>query len=399
MYNIKAVIFDMDGTVFDTEKVYLSIIKKIIEKHKKIVSNEEINSLIGKSVNQVVNFINEKISADINSVLQEFENEYNNFLNENSLSTKKGVKELLAYLNANNIKKAMATSASKDLMDFNFSRSDLSQSEFEFILTLNDVKNPKPDKEIYQKACEKFNLLPSECLVIEDSVVGATSALNAGCVVALIPDCETQTVELDKKLHLKFYDMTEVVSFLEFNKIDCSKRFLNNEKEPQYLLDRLKKCQELVFQFNNTPLTQPEEQEKLLRQIFPNLGKNAKVMPPLYVDRGDEMYIGDNFFANYNVCFLDLPSIHIGNNCRFAPFSGIYNIGHAFNPQERIDNKVTAQNVYVGNNVWVGAHAQILGGVKIGDNAIIGAGAVVTKDVAPNTIVAGNPAKKIKFIL
>ena len=122
----------------------------------------------------------------------------------------------------------MATSASKDLMDFNFSRSDLSQSEFEFILTLNDVKNPKPDKEIYQKACEKFNLLPSECLAIEDSLVGATSALNAGCVVALIPDCETQTVELDKKLHLKFYDMTEVVSFLEFNKIDCSKRFLNN---------------------------------------------------------------------------------------------------------------------------------------------------------------------------
>ena len=107
--------------------------------------------------------------------------------------------------------------------------------------------------------------------------------------------------------------------------------------------------------------------------------------------------MGDNFHADYNCTMLDLAEIHIGNNCLIGPDVGIYTAGHRLEPEGRILD-VYALPINIGNDVWIGGHSTILPGVTIGDGAVVAAGAVVTKNVEPKTIVGGVPAKVIKKI-
>ena len=153
----------------------------------------------------------------------------------------------------------------------------------------------------------------------------------------------------------------------------------------------------LTKQLNSLTVAGHNEKQRILRELFGSVGSNASVDDNFHCDFGQNIHVGDNFHADYNCTMLDLAEIHIGHNCLIGPDVGIYTAGHRLEPEGRVLD-VYGLPITIGNDVWIGGHSTILPGVTIGDGAVIAAGSVVNKDVAPRTLVGGNPAKMIKVI-
>ncbi|WP_058225179.1 sugar O-acetyltransferase [Lactococcus lactis] len=154
----------------------------------------------------------------------------------------------------------------------------------------------------------------------------------------------------------------------------------------------------IIQKINNTPIEEKETIVALERQVFGETGDNLYVTPPFQVDYGRHVEIGNNFYANMDCIFLDVNKIKIGNNVMVGPRVSFYTAGHPIDPQIRIEELEFGLPITVEDNVWIGGSATILPGVTIGKNSIIAAGAVVTKDVAANTVFGGNPAQLIRAI-
>lgn len=154
----------------------------------------------------------------------------------------------------------------------------------------------------------------------------------------------------------------------------------------------------LAYKINHTPIENKEEIINLEKKLFGKTGNYIYVNPPLHVDYGRHIEIGENFYANMDCVFLDVNKITFGNNVMVGPRAGFYTAGHPIDAEVRIEELEFGYPIVVEDNVWIGANAIILPGVTIGKNAIVAAGSVVTKDVLPNTIVGGNPAKLIREI-
>ena len=121
------------------------------------------------------------------------------------------------------------------------------------------------------------------------------------------------------------------------------------------------------------------------------------LIPPFYATGGTGMKLGRNVFVNQNCTFYDLGGLEIGDDVMIGPNVSLITSGHPVEPSRRRDG-VIAKPIVIERNVWIGAGATIIGGVTIGENAVVAAAAVVTRDVPPNTLVGGNPAKIIRSI-
>lgn len=130
------------------------------------------------------------------------------------------------------------------------------------------------------------------------------------------------------------------------------------------------------------------------------LGKSegAFINPPFYCDYGKHIEVGRNFFANYNCTLLDVAKIKIGDNCQMAPNVAIYTAGHPIYPVTRNSAYEYGKEVTIGDNVWLGGNTVVCPGVHIGNNVVIGAGSVVTKDIPDWSLAAGNPCRVIRQI-
>lgn len=147
----------------------------------------------------------------------------------------------------------------------------------------------------------------------------------------------------------------------------------------------------------NTKYNTPERIRELFSQLTASkIGENFRMFPPFYTECGKNLKIGNNVFINANCRFQDNGGIDIGEDTMIGQNVTIVTLNHDINPKTR--KNTTPQPVKVGKNVWIGADCTILPGVAIEDNAIVGAGSVVTKSVSKNTVVAGNPAKLIRRI-
>lgn len=141
----------------------------------------------------------------------------------------------------------------------------------------------------------------------------------------------------------------------------------------------------------------PSEIRDLLSQITSReLDESVTIFTPLYVNYGKNTKIGKNVFINFNCTILDLGGVTIEDNVLIAPNVNILSEGHPISPNER--QSLISKHIHIKKNAWIGANATILQGVTIGENAVVAAGSVVTKDVPDNTIVGGIPAKIIKNI-
>ena len=147
----------------------------------------------------------------------------------------------------------------------------------------------------------------------------------------------------------------------------------------------------------NSSYHEPEEIRKLFSEIIGKpVDPSFRMFPPFYTDCGRNIYVGKNVFINCCCHFQDQGGVYIGDDVLIGSHVVFATINHGQSPDARSDN--IPSPIHIGNKVWIGSHATILPGVTIGDNAIIAAGAVVTKDVPANTVAGGVPAKIIKNI-
>lgn len=141
----------------------------------------------------------------------------------------------------------------------------------------------------------------------------------------------------------------------------------------------------------------PEEHLMLLREITGKyIDRSVAIFPPIYINNGTNLEIGKNVFINFDCTFLALGGIVIEDDVLIGPKVSILSEGHPLNPEQR--HSLIPQKIIIKRNVWIGANSTLLSGITIGENAVIAAGSVVTKDVPANTLVAGIPAKRIKSI-
>ena len=163
--------------------------------------------------------------------------------------------------------------------------------------------------------------------------------------------------------------------------------------------DRLE-CRKKIYKFNNMSPDEEEESLKYLKEEI--LGKVGggyfNIEKPFRCDYGYNIEIGDNFFANYNFVVLDVGKVRIGNNVQIAPNVGLYTAGHPLHPDSRNSGYEYGIDITIGDNVWIGGSVCVMPGVTIGNNAVIGAGSVVTKDIPENAIAVGNPARVLRYI-
>ncbi|WP_026888641.1 sugar O-acetyltransferase [Clostridium beijerinckii] len=148
-------------------------------------------------------------------------------------------------------------------------------------------------------------------------------------------------------------------------------------------------------------LLRPDEMnrmEELIKDILGKTGDKVFIEQPFHCDYGQNIEVGNNFFANYNCTILDVGKVVIGENVLFAPNVSIYTAGHPIHPESRNSGYEYGIDVIIGDNVWVGGSVVINPGVKIGNNVVIGSGSVVTKDIPDNVIAVGNPCKVVREI-
>lgn len=145
--------------------------------------------------------------------------------------------------------------------------------------------------------------------------------------------------------------------------------------------------------YNKTTEDDVEVREEIKRQLFRSVGKNVFIEPDFICEMGNNITIGDHVFMNFGCIIFDMGEVTIGDHVMFGPRVGIYPTNHAFDPEERINNVVISKPVHIGSRVWVAADVKIVQGVTIGDDSIIGAGSVVTKDIPAGVIAAGNPCR------
>lgn len=159
------------------------------------------------------------------------------------------------------------------------------------------------------------------------------------------------------------------------------------------------RAKELCFDFNNARPSDIKEKNRIIETLFGKIGKNFWIEFPFVCDYGYNIIAGDNLYINHNCTVLDCATVTFGNNVMIAPNVGIFTAGHPLDPKLRHKDLLEfAYPITVGNNVWIGANVIILPGVSIGDNSVIGAGSVVTKDIPENSVAIGNPCKVIKKI-
>lgn len=165
---------------------------------------------------------------------------------------------------------------------------------------------------------------------------------------------------------------------------------------PRLVMDRTL-ANRICTKYNKRVFTEINMRSRLLRKIIHTEG-NFWIHPPFHFDYGYNIHIGKNVMLNYGCVILDVCPVHIGSHTLIGPGTHIYTACHSLDPQERKDCLEFGKPVTIGENVWIGGNCCILPGVTIGDNAVIGAGSVVTKDIEANVVAAGNPCRIIRRI-
>jgi len=158
-------------------------------------------------------------------------------------------------------------------------------------------------------------------------------------------------------------------------------------------------CLEKLYDYNATRPSQTEKRNKLLKEMFAEIGENCYIEPPLHANwAGKNVHFGKNVYANFNLTLVDDTHIYVGDYTMLGPNVVLASAGHPILPELR--ERIYQYNipVRIGKNCWLGAGVIVLPGVTIGDNSVIGAGSVVTKDIPANVVAVGTPCRVLRKI-
>ena len=158
-------------------------------------------------------------------------------------------------------------------------------------------------------------------------------------------------------------------------------------------------CLEKLYDFNATRPHELEKRTALLKEMFAEIGENCYIEPPFHTNWGGKhIHFGKNVYGNFNLTLVDDTHIYVGDYTMFGPNVVVATAGHPILPELREQGYQYNAPVRIGKNCWLGAGVIVLPGVTIGDNVVIGAGSVVTKDIPSNVVAVGNPCKVLREV-
>ncbi len=182
------------------------------------------------------------------------------------------------------------------------------------------------------------------------------------------------------------------------SKEDGTKIIPSRMPESAAMLANVKRAIAITANLNRLTFNDADEVRTLFSEL---IGKKVDdsffLIPPFYTIGGVDITVGRNVFVNQNCTFHDLGGVNIADDVMIGPNVSIITSGHPIKPSQR-RAFVVARPIVIEKNVWIAAGATIIGGVTVGENSVVAAASVVTKDVPPNTLVAGNPASVIRTI-
>ena len=165
------------------------------------------------------------------------------------------------------------------------------------------------------------------------------------------------------------------------------------------ILKRQTKCLDRLYDFNMTRPTEFEKRQKLMKEMFAEIGDGCSIEPPFHANCGGaHCHWGHHIYANFNLTMVDDTHIYVGDYTMFGPNVTIATAGHPILPELREKAYQYNAPVHIGKNCWLGAGVIVLPGITIGDNVVIGAGSIVTKDLPPNVVAVGNPCRILRKI-
>lgn len=157
-------------------------------------------------------------------------------------------------------------------------------------------------------------------------------------------------------------------------------------------------CKALCQEYNNLPIKEVERRHAFIKKILGKTGEQVHIEPDFWCDYGYNITVGERFYANHGLIILDGGGVTFGDDVFIAPSCGFHTAGHPIDYERRNQGYEYAYPIKVGSNVWFGAGVQVMPGVNIGDNVVIGGGSVVVKDIPSNSVAVGNPCKVIREI-
>ncbi len=156
---------------------------------------------------------------------------------------------------------------------------------------------------------------------------------------------------------------------------------------------------DMLYDFNQTRPTEFAKRTEMLKEMFAEIGENCYIEPPLHSNfGGGHIHFGKNIYANFNFTVVDDTHVYVGDYTMFGPNVTIATAGHPLDPELREKGYQYNMPVHIGRNCWLGAGVVVLPGITIGDNVIIGAGSIVTKDIPSNVVAVGNPCRVLREV-
>ena len=178
----------------------------------------------------------------------------------------------------------------------------------------------------------------------------------------------------------------------------CQAGLLYDANYNQGLAEERNRCKDQCWLFNSCRPSEQEKRMNIMKGILGKTGSSFLIEQTFWCDYGYNIEIGENFYAKHGCVILDAARVTFGDNVFIAPNCGFYTAGHPYSPDLRNQGLEYAKPISIGNNVWIGGNVTVLPGVTIGDNTIIGAGSVVTKDIPAGVAAVGNPCKVLREI-
>lgn len=158
-------------------------------------------------------------------------------------------------------------------------------------------------------------------------------------------------------------------------------------------------CLEKQYDFNATRPSEGEKRTALMKEMFAEIGEGCYIEPPLHSNwGGHHVHFGKNIYANFNLTLVDDTHIYVGDYTMIGPNVTIATAGHPILPELREQGYQYNAAVRIGKNCWLGAGVVILPGITIGDNVVVGAGSIVTKDLPDNVVAVGNPCRILREV-
>lgn len=166
----------------------------------------------------------------------------------------------------------------------------------------------------------------------------------------------------------------------------------------QAMMKKFQRAGSLCMRYNQTGEDEQELRRQILEELLGKCGESILIVPGFRCQYGENIFLEDHVVINFNCTLMDNVSIHIGHHTLIGPNCSFYTVNHALDSEEREQGFCVDAPIHIGSRVWLGGNVVVMPGIRVGDDSVIGAGSVVTKDIPAGVIAAGNPCRVLRPI-